>query len=58
MRTFEEIEKRIGGFEANELRQILVRAGAVRFRSRDGTELWGLLERNGETLAESEEPPP
>ena len=36
------IRHHIGGFEANELRQLLVRAGAVRFMAADGTELWAL----------------
>jgi hypothetical protein len=35
-RSFEEIEKRLGGFDDNDLRRILVRAGAVRFRGREG----------------------
>lgn len=48
-RSFEAIEKRLGGFEENELRQILVRAGAVCFKKRDDdAELWGLLSRNKE----------
>ena len=42
-RTFEQIAKRLGGFEEDELRRILVRAGAVRFEGRE--ELWGLLSR-------------
>lgn len=51
LRSFEEIKKRLGGFEDNELRKVLVRAGAVRFESRNNeeserNELWGLLERN------------
>ena len=45
-RSFEEIKKRLGGFEDNELRKILVRAGAVRFEQKDGGELWGLMSRN------------
>jgi hypothetical protein len=45
-RSFEEIKKRLGGFEDTELRKILVRAGAVRFEQKDGGELWGLLSRN------------
>lgn len=58
MRTFEAIEKRIGGFDANELRRILVRTGAVRFKGRDGSELWGLLERNSDKLDERDQPAP
>jgi hypothetical protein len=35
-RSFDQIKKKLGGFEENELRKILVRAGAVRFESSDG----------------------
>lgn len=49
-RSFKEIKKRLGGFDDNDLRRILVRAGAVRFESRTGDELWGLLSRNHEEL--------
>lgn len=45
-RSFEEIKKRLGGFEDDELRKLLVRSGAVRFEKNDGSELWGLIERN------------
>jgi hypothetical protein len=45
-RKFKEIQKRLGGFEDDELRKILVRAGAARFEKSDGTELWGLIQRN------------
>ncbi len=38
----------IGGFEANELRRLLVRAGAVRFMAVDSTELWALRDRVAE----------
>ena len=44
-RTFPMIRHHIGGFEANGLRRLLVRAGAVRFMAADGTELWALRER-------------
>ena len=44
-RSFAMIRHHIGGFEANELRQLLVRAGAVRFMASDQTELWALRER-------------
>ncbi len=49
-RSFSEIQKRLGGFEENELRRILVRAGAVRFVADDGRELWGLLSRNRNSI--------
>ena len=39
-RSFPMIRHHIGGFEANELRRLLVRAGAVRFMAADGTGLW------------------
>jgi hypothetical protein len=49
-RSFVEIKKRLGGFGDDELRKILVRAGAVRFEDSDGTELWGLISKNGSAL--------
>jgi len=50
-RSFAEIKRRIGGFEDNELRRLLVRAGAVKFkRIEDGAEMWGLRERNVDAL--------
>lgn len=49
-RSFDEIKKRLGGFDDNELRKILVRSGAVKFESSNGKELWGLLSRNKEEL--------
>jgi hypothetical protein len=46
LRTFKEISRRLGGFEPDELRRILVRAGAIRFYRRvDQEEMWGLLSR-------------
>ncbi|WP_171132522.1 hypothetical protein [Ruegeria sp. HKCCA5014] len=44
-RSFPMIRHYIGGFENNELRRLLVRAGAVRFMAQDGTELWALRDR-------------
>lgn len=38
-RSFDEIKKRLGGFDDNGLRKILVRAGAVKFEASDGKEL-------------------
>ena len=50
-RSFLEISKRLGGFEEDELRKILVRAGAVRFeKSGSKEELWGLISRNKNDL--------
>jgi len=47
LRSFARIKERIGGFDDDELRRLLVRAGALRFTSNDGKpELWGLRDRN------------
>jgi hypothetical protein len=47
-RSFTVIQNKVGGFEDDELRQLLVRSGAVRFFGKDPqqTEYWGLRERN------------
>lgn len=50
MRSLDEIKKRLGGFEDNELRKILVRAGAVKFEGDGGRELWGLVSKNKDKL--------
>jgi hypothetical protein len=50
LRSFRIIKHHLGGFEDNELRKILVRAGAVRFTSEDDVEIWGLLEKNRHLL--------
>jgi hypothetical protein len=51
LRTFEAIHNKVAGFERNDLRKILIRAGAVKFERRDdGAEMWGLIERNQEAL--------
>ena len=50
MRSFDEIERKIGGFRGDELRKLLVRAGAVRFTGEGGRELWGLRDRNKDSL--------
>ena len=44
-RSFEMLSKRLGGFNEDELRKILVRAGAVRYKRGDGKEYWRLLGR-------------
>ncbi|OGU71681.1 MAG: hypothetical protein A3H45_01185 [Ignavibacteria bacterium RIFCSPLOWO2_02_FULL_55_14] len=49
-RSFAAIKRRLGGFEDDELRKILVRAGAVRFHGDHEEELWGLVSRNREEL--------
>ncbi len=53
-RSFDVIKHHLGGFEDEELRKLLVRAGAIRFTSRSGTELWGLLNRNRDVLGKAE----
>ncbi|MEW6037256.1 MAG: hypothetical protein AB1648_03245 [Pseudomonadota bacterium] len=60
-RSFKEIKKRIGGFSDDELRKILVRAGAVRFYAKNKNdpeekERWGLTskDRNLEQLGTDE----
>ena len=50
LRTFMVIRHHLGGFGDDELRKILVRSGAIRFKSKSGTELWGLVERNADRL--------
>lgn len=48
-RTFEVLKNHLGGFEDDELRKILVRAGAIRvYRKEDNAEMWTLLERSQE----------
>ena len=49
-RSFETLKKHLGGFDDDELRKILVRAGAIRnFRS-DNSEWWRLLSRMDEYI--------
>jgi len=45
-RSFKIIKHHLGGFDDDELRKILVQAGAIRVTSKSGEELWGLLDRN------------
>ncbi|MEO9968037.1 MAG: hypothetical protein ABJF11_19750 [Reichenbachiella sp.] len=48
-RSFEILQKHLGGFEENELRKILVRAGAIRiYRGKE--EWWRLLSRMDEYI--------
>ena len=49
-RSFSTLKKHLGGFEDDELRKILVRAGAVRIYRDDGTEWWRLLSRMEEFI--------
>ena len=49
-RSFETLEKHLGGFSGDELRKILVRAGAIRVYREDGPEWWRLLSRMDEFI--------
>lgn len=49
-RSFDVLKKHLGGFTEEELRKILVRAGAIRTYRDDGTEWWRLLSRMGEYI--------
>jgi hypothetical protein len=46
LRSFDVIRHHLGGFEDDELRKVLVRCGAIRFKSKSGYELWGLIGRS------------
>jgi glutamate mutase epsilon subunit len=51
-RSFETLKQYLGGFKDDELRKILVRAGAIRvYRpSKENSEWWRLLSRNKEFI--------
>ncbi len=49
-RSFETLKNHLGGFEEDELRKILVRAGAIRVMRDDGSEWWRLLSRMDEFI--------
>lgn len=50
-RSFETLKSHLGGFDDDELRKILVRAGAIRvYRDEDNSEWWRLLSRNSEYI--------
>ena len=49
-RSFDTLRKHLGGFEDDELRKILVRAGAMRIYRDDGSEWWRLLSRMEEFI--------
>ena len=49
-RTFNAIKFHLRGFDDDELRKILIRAGAICFQ--EDVETWGLLERNKIELEE------
>lgn len=54
--SFDTLSHHIGGYEGDDLRRLLVEAGAIRFVSRTGEELWGLLERNQRRVGALPEP--
>ena len=49
-RSFETLRNHLGGFGDDELRKILVRAGAIRVYRDDGSEWWRLLSRMEEFI--------
>jgi hypothetical protein len=49
-RSFETLRNHLGGFQDDELRKILVRAGAIRVYREDGSEWWRLLSRMEEYI--------
>lgn len=49
-RSFDTLRSHLGGFEDDELRKILVRAGAIRVYREDGSEWWRLLSRMDEFI--------
>jgi hypothetical protein len=49
LRSFDQIKHHLGGFDDNELRRLLVQAGALRFGV-GGREMWGLFERTSHAL--------
>jgi len=53
-RSFETLQRHLGGFEDDELRKILVRAGAMRTYREDGTEWWRLVSRMDEFIEKKE----
>ncbi|SHJ72710.1 hypothetical protein SAMN04488028_1011034 [Reichenbachiella agariperforans] len=53
-RSFDVIQKHLGGFEDDELRKILVRAGAIRDIREDGSEWWRLLSRMDEYITKKQ----
>lgn len=49
-RSFNVLKKHLGGFKNDDLRKILVRAGAIRTYKEDGSEWWRLLSRMEEYI--------
>lgn len=54
-RSFDMIRKNVGGYDDDELRKILVRAGAIRIYREDGSEWWRLLSRMDEYIDKKKE---
>lgn len=52
-RTFRSLKYHLSGFSDDELRRILIRAGAIRLVA-GGQEVWGLLSRNRQYLCVEE----
>lgn len=50
LRTFDELKRRLHGLDEDEIRKILIRAGAVCFQGKGSEELWGLVDRNHDQL--------
>jgi hypothetical protein len=53
-RSFETLQRHLGGFGDDELRKILVRAGAIRIYRDDGSEWWRLVSRMEEFIEKKE----
>jgi hypothetical protein len=53
-RSFDTLRNHLGGFADDELRKILVRAGAIRVYRDDGSEWWRLLSRMDEYIERKE----
>ena len=53
-RSFETLRTHLGGFGDDELRKILVRAGAMRIYRDDGSEWWRLVSRMDEFIEKKE----
>lgn len=49
-RSFDVLKKHLGGSSDDDLRKILVRAGAIRIFRDDGSEWWRLLNRMDEYI--------
>ena len=53
-RSFDTLRSHLGGFGDDELRKILVRAGAIRVYRDDGSEWWRLASRMDEFIEKKE----